>query len=213
MLKLNVGCGRTPVQGWRNYDNSISVRLSKMPKMLMVMDKLGLLSETQLEFINIAMQNDISYANASKHLPHADGTVDVIYSSHMIEHLDKNEADAFLKEAFRVLRPGGILRISTPDLKKLIEEYTGSGDAEEFIQRTHLTRDKNNTIVRKVKYLLVGDRHHQNLYDAKSLQSLLESNGFINIKELPAGTTMITDPGDLNLHERESESLYMEATR
>ena len=28
-LKINIGCGDTPTKGWRNYDNSWSVRLAK----------------------------------------------------------------------------------------------------------------------------------------------------------------------------------------
>ncbi len=40
---------------------------------------------------------------------------DVVLSVHMIEHLDKNEASAFLKECRRVLKPGGILFVMTPN--------------------------------------------------------------------------------------------------
>lgn len=47
-------------------------------------------------------------------LPFADETFDGIYASHVIEHLQPDQAYKFLKEADRVLRPGGIFCIQTP---------------------------------------------------------------------------------------------------
>jgi predicted SAM-dependent methyltransferase len=53
----------------------------------------------------------------------ADGSVDAVYSSHLIEHLSPKFALRFLRESFRVLKAGGILRVATPDLEKLAFEY------------------------------------------------------------------------------------------
>ena len=30
-VRINVGCDMTPIQGWENYDNSLNIRLSKLP--------------------------------------------------------------------------------------------------------------------------------------------------------------------------------------
>ena len=30
-LRVNIGCGQTPTEGWNNYDNSLAVRLSGVP--------------------------------------------------------------------------------------------------------------------------------------------------------------------------------------
>ena len=38
----------------------------------------------------------------------------------MLEHLDSDEADMFLKEAFRLLRRGGLIRIAVPDIRKQV---------------------------------------------------------------------------------------------
>ncbi len=56
-------------------------------------------------------------------LPYADNSVDVIYSEHGIEHVPLEQGEALLRECVRVLKPGGVLRISTPDLKVLVDAY------------------------------------------------------------------------------------------
>lgn len=52
-------------------------------------------------------------------LPYKDATVDRIYLSHVIEHLDGRGAKHFLNEASRVLKRGGVCRIVTPDAEFL----------------------------------------------------------------------------------------------
>jgi hypothetical protein len=47
----------------------------------------------------------------------------VVYSSHFIEHLTRRDAHSFIRECFRVLEPGGLLRIVFPDLEALAREY------------------------------------------------------------------------------------------
>jgi predicted SAM-dependent methyltransferase len=52
-----------------------------------------------------------------------DNYFDVVYHSHVIEHIEKNLAPGFLDECYRVLKPGGILRIAVPDLEKIAQIY------------------------------------------------------------------------------------------
>ena len=114
MRRVNGRCGQRPTQGWRNFDNSLSLRLSKIPFLPGVLHKLGLLESSQYEFIKFARENEIECGDATRALPLPDESCEVLYSCHMIEHLDKKEADRFLKEVFRVLCPGGIMRIAAP---------------------------------------------------------------------------------------------------
>ncbi len=60
-------------------------------------------------------------------LPFEDNSVGYIFSEHMIEHLTLLEAEGFLLECTRVLAPGGVIRVSTPSLDRLIDAYL-SGD-------------------------------------------------------------------------------------
>ena len=56
-------------------------------------------------------------------LPFADNTFDVVYHSHVIEHFTKKDAAALIKECYRVLRPGGTLRVVFPDFEQAVREY------------------------------------------------------------------------------------------
>ncbi len=58
-----------------------------------------------------------------KPLPFESGTVDAVYASHVLEHLDREEGLGLLQECRRVLKPGGILRIVVPDLEDLCRFY------------------------------------------------------------------------------------------
>ena len=210
-IRINIGCGQSSTEGWENYDNSLGLRLSKVPILATIASVLGLLSQKQMEFINFARNSDIRWANATKHIPHKDNSVEVLYSSHMLEHLDRDEAKEFFKEARRVLMSGGIIRLSVPDLRLRMDNYFHDEDADKFIESTLLSRPKPKSLFEKIKYSIVGDRRHMWMYDGKSLCKMLDSHGFENPQVMKPGTTNIPDPGSLDLNERAEESLYVEA--
>jgi predicted SAM-dependent methyltransferase len=56
-------------------------------------------------------------------LPFPDSSVEFIFAEHFIEHLLRAEAVAFLGECHRVLRPGGVVRLSTPNLQVICDAY------------------------------------------------------------------------------------------
>ena len=151
--------------------------------------------------------------DATKGLRVQDKSVDVAYSSHMLEHLDKNEADKFLREVFRVLRSGGIIRIAIPDIKKMVDQYNESGDADAFIEATHLCVPRPKSLAQRLRLLLAGTRHHQWMYDGLSLSQLLQKHGFVKIEVMPAGRTKISSHEPLDLKERDSDSVYVEAEK
>jgi predicted SAM-dependent methyltransferase len=212
-LRINLGCGQTPTQGWRNFDNSLSLRLSKIPLLPDLLQKLGFLESSQGQFIRFARENDIEHGDATKGLPLQDESVDVLYSSHMLEHLDRNEAEKFLMEAFRVLHPGAIIRIAVPDIKKQVSHYNECGDAGAFIEATHLCVPRPRSLAQRLRLLFVGTRHHQWMYDGNSLSALLQKHGFVKAEVMPVGQTKIHDHEPLDLQERASESVYVEAEK
>jgi len=203
----------TPIRGWLNFDNSLSVRLARYGVITSILNYLGFMKPDNLKLISIARSKDIRYADAVRRIPLPDDSVEVLYSSHMLEHLDRNSAKKFIKEAYRVLQPQGIIRICVPDLRKMIERYIHEGDADAFLEQTLLAKPDASGIVERIHYLVVGDRHHKWMYDDKSLRRLLIEHGFRHVDTLPPGSTSIPEPGELDLFEREEDSLYIEAIK
>jgi predicted SAM-dependent methyltransferase len=62
-------------------------------------------------------------------LPASSNTIDVCYSSHVLEHLSRSEAQNLIQECCRVLSQGGILRLVVPDLEEIAREYLRSLEA------------------------------------------------------------------------------------
>lgn len=177
MMRVNLGCGQTPTKGWQNCDNSPTLRLAKVPMLPKLLYKCGLLELSQYQFGAFARGETIRYADATKRLPFADESCEVLYSSHMLEHLDEAEAEGFLSEALRILSSGGIIRLAVPDIRKQAETYLRDGDADAFIRRTYLCVPRPRTVPQKLRMLIAGPRHHQWMYDGDSLCRLLRSRG------------------------------------
>jgi len=123
-------------------------------------------------FINIDIQNfdavDI-IADISKLDIFRDNKVDLIYSCANIEHFGRHEWKNIVKEWYRVLKPGGILRISTADFSQCVQRYQKEEEIEELLG------------------LIIGgqkdafDRHGM-IFDFKYLQRSLKELGFSDIK-------------------------------
>jgi predicted SAM-dependent methyltransferase len=61
--------------------------------------------------------------DARQELPFGDDTFELVYHSHVLEHLTRRDGVAFLKECRRVLKPEGVLRVALPDLETIAREY------------------------------------------------------------------------------------------
>lgn len=202
-MRVNLGCGPSPTPGWVNIDNSLTVRLARIPAISALIGRKA--------FIEAVRQSQIRYGTAL-HTGLPAGSADVIYSSHMLEHLDRREARRFLAEVRRLLKPGGILRLAVPDLGMIAARYASDGDADRFMTALGIELDKPMGLIARLRFaFLTGFRHHHWMYDAASLERLLASEGFDSIVRLQPGETGIADPGALDLREREDESLYLEA--
>jgi predicted SAM-dependent methyltransferase len=66
---------------------------------------------------------NVSVYDCREPLPFEDESFDVVYHSHVIEHLRREDVIRFLRECCRVLRPGGILRVAIPDLEGIARAY------------------------------------------------------------------------------------------
>lgn len=212
-IRINIGCGQTPTEGWRNFDNSPSIKLARSPIKFSILKLLRMLNEGQIENIEWNKKNSIEFADAAKRIPVPDESASVIYTSHMLEHLSREDAKMFLEESKRVLKRGGIIRISVPDINHIIGLYKSHKDADKLMTDMHTTAPPVVNIKDKIKLLVNGYRHHQWMYDGESLSKLMVDRGFHNVKVQANGESYIQQSETINLHERDGESVFVEGVK
>lgn len=211
--RANIGCGMNPTDGWLNIDNSPSVFLANLPRFVTVLSGLaGILTKENKNFIAFARTHRISYQDVSKGLRFECNSLDAIYSSHMLEHMQFSQARFFLTEVFRSLRVDGVVRLVLPDLVKQVLAYQATQDADKFMHGLHVCLP-SMTFAKRVGFILFGARHHQWMYDARSCGRLLTECGFKDIIVFPPGQTGIRDYGSLDLRERAEESFFIEGKK
>ena len=66
---------------------------------------------------------DVERWDATNLIPAKNQSVDFIYHSHMLEHLNQDDGRDLIRECFRVLKPQGVLRIAVPDLEIICNQY------------------------------------------------------------------------------------------
>ncbi len=138
---LNLACGDRIHNEWTNieYSKSLGALMDKHPLLTRTFHRVGLISNESFEH-HKHIGKELLYADLNEGIPFEDGTFDVIYHSHFIEHLDRKQALAFLRECHRVLKRGGIIRVVTPDLEMAAANYltalkdleNGSGSKEAY---------------------------------------------------------------------------------
>ena len=131
----------------------------------------------------LANQN-VVYMDATKPLPFSDNSLDYIYSEHIFEHINYQAGSKFLKESHRVLKPGGRIRIATPDMAFLIRLYSQS---ETDISKRYF-KHTIDRFVQEPKFcaraVVVNNFFyswgHQFIYDFETLDYTLRNAGFLN---------------------------------
>lgn len=209
-LRINIGCGASPIPGWENFDNSWTVRAANIPLLKLIFRSIGLFrgKESFLEMVN---KYEVKWADATKLIPLPDNSCSIVYSSHMVEHLNLADASKFYKEVMRVLAPGGFVRIAVPSIQYHLDFYNKSHDADAFVSGIHMAFEMPKTFFDKLRFLIVGPRHHQWMYDGISMAHHLSNAGFLEAQVVPAGSTTIAGTGELDLAERAPESVFVEA--
>jgi predicted SAM-dependent methyltransferase len=123
-------------------------------------------------FINIDFKPapHVHFVHNVTDLPFLDnGSVDLVYACHVMEHFPIDQVKNILWEWRRVLKDGGVVRLSVPDFEKLLEVYFD-----------------NNKNVESIRPALMGDidgyNSHLLLFNYEFLQKTLEDNGFRNVR-------------------------------
>jgi predicted SAM-dependent methyltransferase len=140
---VNIGCGYKPFEGFKNVDN---------------------LKLEGIEYPNIDARNLHCFD---------DNSVDYIYACHVLEHLPRNETFKTLLEWNRVLKLGGLIRISVPDWDATVKYYNKTGDLENLLNWIYGGRET------EVK----NEFTHKRIFNFSNLRSLLYEAGFKRIEK------------------------------
>ena len=90
-------------------------------------------------------ETDVRSIDLSRALPFPESSYGVCYMSHVLEHLPRERVPKLLLEVFRVLKPGGVLRVAVPDLEMIARLYlaeldaAASGDKEAALRHEWMT--------------------------------------------------------------------------
>lgn len=157
-LKVNLGCGGDLKPGWLNLD--------------LVLDTEPEVAEG-LHFINYDLRRP---------LPLANGSCQIIYSSHFFEHLEYADAMRLLRQCYELLKPGGIFRISLPDFRGVCAAYL-NGDPSYFElvdQKRFLPEVEPHdlTLIDFVNFAIYQSGEHKRMYDDEKVVRLLQGIGF-----------------------------------
>lgn len=237
MMKiLNLGCGTSACShsDVTNIDWSVYLRLRRNG-FLRRLAPCFLRGERLRKFR--ALPDNVLVHNIAKGLPFPDASVDAVYHSHVLEHLDRAAVPAFFEEIRRVLKPGGVHRIVVPDFEKRCRTYLEhlqicgndpaacaghdeiiAGILEQSVRKEASGTAQQTPVRRWLENRILGDARrrgetHQWMYDRVNLAVLLEQAGFRDVTLQPFNQSGI--PGwktyGLDLEEHRMESLYMEA--
>ena len=132
----------------------------------------------------------VDYLDASKPFPIEDESFNFIFSEHMFEHLTYQQGKNMLSECYRVLKPGGVLRLSLPTLDNLIElyEHRYHRDAINYVEWSLKTFDKSGCIDDQIGFntcfVINNFFHlwgHKMIYDRDVIYEMLRREGFKNL--------------------------------
>jgi len=205
---LNVGCGLDNPPNSLGMDGGVYVLYKFLPRFVLknIYKKTNNSGNYSLQqLIDKIKRSHIIHHDLNYGLPFHDNTVPYIFNSHFLEHLYYEDAQKFLKECYRVLKPGGVIRICIPSLEEEVSEIK---------EAVHNYEQGNVTAIQK--YVTVKDSSykdpffsHKHMYNFDELNKLLSLVGFTNIIESTFNGSSI--PGFANLDTK--QGLIVEATK
>lgn len=143
------------------------------------------------------------YLDATRPFPLPDASFDFVYAEHMIEHVDRAGATVLLSECRRVLKPGGVLRLTTPDLAFVLSLHPApTKDGKRYMRWIgerflgDVAQADGPTVVNNA-FRAWG---HQFLYDESKLSTALRHAGFATIERVDYGESHHAALRDIESH-------------
>ena len=117
---------------------------------------------------------DIKTAHQIYPLHDADGSVDEVRASHVLEHFPHGQVADVVKEWVRVLRPGGRLKIAVPDFDWIVKAYSNGHRGDSRLEHYLFGGQVD------------GDDYHKAFFNEDKLKALLEGAGLVDVKKWEA---------------------------
>lgn len=131
------------------------------------------------------------FLDATHRFPVRDGTVTYIFSEHFIEHVPRQAAYHFLRESLRVLKPGAVLRLSTPDAEALARAYLNHSPQVDLLnERNKGLGYQYATYPIDILNTAFKADYHVCLYDFNTLEQLLVEVGFEHVTRCIVGHSL-----------------------
>jgi predicted SAM-dependent methyltransferase len=144
------------------------------------------------------------WINLLDQLPFRQGSVDIFYSHHVVEHLPDSYLTVHFQSMFDALRPGGGIRIGAPHMGNACRKYI-EGDYDWFSDFP----DKRKSLGGRFTNFIFCRGEHLTALDESYLAEIAHKVGFVNISfPLPVKETSLKDLGideSVLLKEHESD--------
>lgn len=131
------------------------------------------------------------YLDLERRLPLPDSSFQYVFSEHVIEHLTQKAGAALLGEIHRILRPGGVVRLTTPDLKKILALYEDRNPVIALAEYSRFLDGETGGKPHQLRSQVLNDmmRHwgHRYVYDEEDLATKLTEAGFEQVERVEPG--------------------------
>jgi hypothetical protein len=193
-MKLDLGCGPRPPEGWTGVDIALGARLAKIPLFARL--------NRRLHVFRSDWDPHVYLHDLRRPLPWTDASVEAIYSSHTLEHLSREEGRAFLAECYRVLTEGGLIRLVVPDVRVIVDDYLdGRLAADELVDSLGVFAEaKGGRLKRALSPRM--QYSHRCMYDPPALLAAMGRAGF----DARVRKSLDSDIEDVRLIESESRT-------
>lgn len=201
-VNLNLGCGLAVAPTWLNIDGSPNALIANLPRGLhRLAYRLTGANRyySEGEYCRLLGDHHFVHHDLAYGIPLQDACADFVYSSHFLEHLFRAQGEHLIREAFRVLKPGGVVRIAVPDLEYAILLYS-RGEKEKMLMNYFFVEDMESYYAR-----------HKYMYDFAMLRNVLEVAGFGNVTRCAYREGLTPDLQLLD--NRPEETLFVEACK
>lgn len=170
------------------------------------------------ETLDIVSNPTVDYlSDASKNLPFKNDTFDLIYSSHVLEHIPWYLAETTLREWVRILTPGGILEVWVPNGLKICETLVRVESGEKGLVEKDgwykFNSRKDPCVWAAGRIFTYGDgtgnlnhsNWHRSIFTPRYLKDLFSIVGLIKIEEMDRSEVRGEDHGWINLGVKETK--------